>query len=364
MKILFRTDASLTIGTGHVMRCLTLARVLRDHGAEVSFACRLHPGNMVEMLHAAGFPVHALPLTDRIDAGGAQYAPWLGAQWQEDADALAPRVDSGGPTWVIVDHYGLDQRFERVMADVGGKVMVIDDLADRQHDCALLLDQTHGRIAQDYAGLVPPEAVLLCGSHHALLRPEFAAAASGSLDRRQSMPPPRRIMVTLGGVDADNVTGRVLDALDGLDLPPECRIDVVLGAAAPWSAQITARADAMRHVTLVHRDIADMAGLTSAADLAIGAAGSTAWERCCLGLPSLMVVIADNQKDIAQALDTEGAAISLGSHHAADFVPRLRASVTTLLESPARLLAMTHRAVSLVDGRGAERVAQALLELS
>lgn len=364
MKVLFRADASLTIGTGHVMRCLTLARVLSGQGAEVAFACRTHPGNLIAFIEAAGFRTHSLPLSARSDSEGPVHAAWLGGHWQDEAEILAGLVAETGIDWVVIDHYGLDIRFETAMAEAGARIMVIDDLADRRHDCRLLLDQTFGRDEADYRPLVPADARLLCGAEFALLRPEFAAVAPASLARRRSMPEVSRILVTLGGVDAGNVTGAILDGLAATPLPGTATIEVVLGATAPWREAVATRAATMPNRTLVHTNVTDMAGLMARADLAIGAAGSTAWERCCLGLPSLMVVIADNQRYIAQGLSQAGAAITLGQPEEPDFAARLRDAVTALLESPERLLALTEAAARITDGSGATRVARAMLEVS
>ncbi|ODT77420.1 MAG: UDP-2,4-diacetamido-2,4,6-trideoxy-beta-L-altropyranose hydrolase [Pelagibacterium sp. SCN 64-44] len=364
MKVLLRADASLTIGTGHVMRCLTLARMLAGRGAEIAFACRAHPGNLIAPIEAAGFQVHSLPLSGREDAEGPAHAAWLGGHWQDEAGYLAGLVADAGIDWVVVDHYALDIRFEAAMIRAGASVMVIDDLADRRHDCRLLLDQTFGRAAADYLPLVPADARILCGAEFALLRPEFAAAAPASLARRRAAPRIDTILVTLGGVDAGNVTGALLDGLAELPLPAATGIDVVMGATAPWRDAVTARAATMPNPTRVHTNVTDMAGLMARADLAIGAAGSTAWERCCLGLPSLMVVIADNQREIAKGLSAAGAAITLGRPEQADFVLRLRTAILALLESPQGLLALSEAAARITDGSGAMRVARAMLEIS
>lgn len=362
MRIVFRADASLTIGTGHVMRCLTLAHELKKNGAEIAFSCRSHPGNLIAFIEKSGFQVHAIPLSTAEDPDSTMHAAWLGGHWREDADALLPLVT--GADWVVVDHYALDHRFERVMIDSGARVMVVDDLADRKHDCSLLLDQTFNRSLSDYEGLIPDTSRLLCGTGFALLRPEFPAAAPASLERRRGPRDTVRILVTLGGVDADNVTGSILEVLDGLPLPVETNIAVVLGTTAPWGNAVRQQAEAMRYSTQVHQGVSAMAPLMTWADLAIGAAGSTAWERCCLGLPTLMAVLADNQQTIANNLAAAGAAISLGRPTESDFPSRIRDGVLALLGSQDHMLAMTDAARAITDGMGATRVAAAMKELS
>ena len=186
MKITFRTDASLQIGTGHVMRCLTLADALAARGAYCQFICRAHDGNLIEFIRRKGLTAHPLPAGAALPRSPTDptHAAWLGATQAEDAEACAPILAAQRPDWLIVDHYALDARWERALAPHYRKLMVIDDLADRPHSCDLLLDQTFGRDAADYRPLVPADCRLLCGSHYALLRPEFAALRPYSLQRR------------------------------------------------------------------------------------------------------------------------------------------------------------------------------------
>ncbi|MFH0934731.1 MAG: UDP-2,4-diacetamido-2,4,6-trideoxy-beta-L-altropyranose hydrolase, partial [Pseudomonadota bacterium] len=296
-SILIRTDASLDIGTGHVMRCLTLAEALREQGASCRFVCRAHPGNLIDLIRQRGFVVHSLPSDPDWQPRSTEpaHAAWLGADWQADAEQT--KVSAGGTAidWLIVDHYALDGRWESALRGHSGKIMVIDDLADRVHDCDLLLDQNLGRNAEDYAALVPGGCTLLVGAKYALLRPEFSAQREYSLARR-SAPQLKHLLITMGGVDKDDVTGKVLDALRVCTLPADCRISVVMGPHAPWLAQVRERAANMPWPTMVLVNISDMARLMADSDLAIGAAGCTSWERCCLGLPSLMMVLADNQR--------------------------------------------------------------------
>ena len=170
MKVVFRTDASLQMGTGHVMRCLTLADSLTDQGAECQFICREHPGNLISYLRDKGYGVLALPVTtnnENLDCDLA-HASWLGSRQDEDAEQCVPLLEQIHPDWLIVDHYALDHHWESALRPYYKKLMVIDDLADRQHDSDLLLDQTFGRAATDYRSLVPKACQLRCGSQYAL----------------------------------------------------------------------------------------------------------------------------------------------------------------------------------------------------
>lgn len=361
--VAFRADASVEIGAGHVMRCLTLADALRGRGARCLFLCRPHDGHLLELVAARGHEAVALPARrgeTASDAAAPVHAHWLGTGWASDAadsrDALAGRR----PDWLVVDHYALERRWERAMRPHCRRLLVIDDLADRPHDCDLLLDQNLGRRAEDYRGLLPAGAQALAGPRHALLRPQFAALRAESLARRQH-PRLERLLVSMGGVDKDDVTGAVLDALHGCDLPRDLQVTVAMGPQAPWRAQVQTRAAAMPRPTRVLVGAGDMARLMAEADLAVGAAGGSAWERCAVALPSLVVVVADNQRFSAAALDAAGAALLLGEVGAGGWRERLAAALSRLADPDARR-AMAAAAARVTDGLGAQRVVQAMLQ--
>lgn len=355
LKIAFRADASLQIGTGHVMRCLTLADELAARGADCQFVCRAHKGNHIDFIRSKGHTVHPLPVEAALPRPPAAptHAHWLGATQAQDAEACAPILVAQRPDWLIVDHYALDARWERALAPHYRKLMVIDDLADRPHACDLLLDQTFGRDAADYRPLVPADCRLLCGSQYALLRPEFAALRPYSLQRR-ARPALRELLITMGGVDKDNATGQVLQALRACPLPADCRITVVMGATAPWLEEVRMQAQDMPWPTRVLVGVSDMAQLMADSDLAIGAAGATAWERCCLGVPTIMLVLADNQRKVAQGLEQLGGAklVNLGQGATTQF----RELLLPLIDDHAQLLNMSACAARVVDGSGVDAV--------
>lgn len=355
MKVVFRTDASLQIGTGHVMRCLTLADALATNGAECHFICRTHEGNLIDLIRGKGHNAHGLPVEAAQPASVAAltHASWLSATQAQDAAACAPILATHRPDWLIVDHYALDARWERALAPHYRQLLVIDDLADRPHACDLLVDQTLGRDAADYRPWVPGECRLLCGSQYALLRPEFAALRPYSLQRR-TQPVLRELLITMGGVDKDNATGQVLQALRDGPLPADCRITVVMGSTAPWLDEVRRQAQDMPWPTRVLVGVSDMAQLMADSDLAIGAAGATSWERCCLGLPTLMLVLADNQRQIAQGLEKSGAAMLIHLDPCAS--TQLRERLLPLIHDPALLLNMIAGAASVVDGSGVHAV--------
>jgi len=372
MKVAFRVDASLQIGSGHVMRCLTLAEALRQQGAQCQFISRAQPGHLLQLIQDRGFVLTTLPenipmLSSDLEYGNKfekdpAHADWLGCDWQTDAEQTRAVLTDYQAEWLVVDHYALDQRWEHVLLASCRKLMVIDDLADRPHQCDLLLDQNLGRQTADYENLVHADCKLLVGPHYALLRPEFATLREYSLQRRQQ-PVLKNILITMGGVDQPNATGRVLQALKHCQLPEDCRITVVMGAQAPWLIQVQALAQDMPWPTQVLVNIHDMAQCMADSDLAIGAAGGTSWERCCLGLPSLMIVLADNQKSGAQALQKIKAAQLFGS--LSDIEMKLPLAIHALSSpdtSQLMLREMSEAAAGLTEGMGLPKVLKTMLE--
>lgn len=362
MCVVFRVDASTEIGTGHVMRCLTLADALTRVGADCHFICRNHIGNMNDYIRQRGYPVYELISSDAIpvDASKAelQHEHWLQVPWADDAaqsyDVMQrERICAD---WLVLDHYALDARWQREMKPTFERLMVIDDLADRQHVADLLLDQNLGRAAADYDGLVPESCIRLMGPRYAMLRPEFAQWRSYSLKRRQN-PELKHILVTMGGVDKDNITGQILNALAGVELPSDMRITVVMGAKALWSQSICKQAERMSVPARVLTGVTNMAQTMAEADFAFGAAGTTTWERCSLGLPSLLFVLAENQRELARAVHERGAAVESSAVTSAEIVEHFsRASARQ------QLIGMTNAAQQITDGNGARRVLQQLLQ--
>lgn len=366
MRIAFRTDATLLMGSGHVMRCLTLADVLETQGVECHFISREHPGHMLDLIRQRGFPVAVLSTElpqptkssqvtiDPVDQ--PTHAPWLGCDWQTDARQTGVILARLQSDWLVVDHYALDQRWEAALRPHYQKLLVIDDLADRPHHCDLLLDQNLGRRSQDYAGLVPAHCKVLIGPEYALLRPEFAALRPYSLQRRER-PTLKHLLITMGGVDLPNATVQVLQALKSCVLPQDCRISVVLGRQAPSLQQVREVGQNMPWPTQVLVNITDMAQRMADSDLAIGAAGSTSWERCCLGLPTIIVVLADNQRSGARALQAVQAA------HLIDSVSEIGAQLPRAVQAltqDLRVIQHSAAASAVTDGQGADRTLRAM----
>jgi len=361
MNIVFRVDASLDIGSGHVMRCLTLANTLSELGANISFICREHPGNLLELIQDRGFNSAALLLSDAescesLSEGGYALAhdSWLGTDWRSDAEQSQAAINDEKVDWLIVDHYALDARWESAMRPFCERIMVIDDLADRDHDCDLLLDQNLiADMEHRYDNRVPSHCVHLLGPSYALLQSEYAELHPRTPPRRGTV---QRIFVFFGSADNHNLTGQAIAAFLDLDRS-DIVLDVVINPASPNAAAIRGQAYDHTNITL-HETLPSLAPLMLKADLAIGAAGTTTWERCCLGLPTVVVTVADNQRAIAEELNKRGIIEWLGSKDDLKF-ERLRDVVAKLLDSGISPEWLS-RCWQTVDGRGVERVTRAL----
>jgi len=361
LRFAFRVDSGAEIGTGHLMRSLTLANALANVGDECHFITRTGPSDLSDLIVSHGHTLHSLPETTKSNYGDhpnpPAHADWLGASWEEDARKAAPLLAGLRPDWVVVDHYALDASWEQAALPADARLLVIDDLADRAHVCDILLDQNLGRQSSDYDGLVPDHCKRLIGSEYALLRPEFHQLRQSSLQRRQN-PKLEHILITMGGIDKDDVTSRVLDILAKSNLPRAVHITAVMGANSPALVSVRKIATTMPIQTQVLVNIDNMAEIMASADLAIGAAGSTSWERCCLGLPTLIMVLADNQKEVAVALENRGAAVQLGSSETGEWQLRVAQILADINSS--MLLKISRNACAVVDGEGVGRCLRAM----
>jgi UDP-2,4-diacetamido-2,4,6-trideoxy-beta-L-altropyranose hydrolase len=360
MRVAFRVDASLQIGTGHVMRCLTLADALRERGTQSTFICRPHAGHLLNVIRQRGHTAKALAPVDSTFTAltDPTYAQWLGTNWASDAAQTQQALCDQKVEWLVVDHYALDRRWEQTLRPHTRNIMAIDDLADRPHDCDLLLDQNLGRQGYDYGGLVSRHTQTLIGPAYALLRPEFSQWRDHSLQRR-AQPQLKNLLITMGGVDLTNATGQVLDALTHCKLPVDLRITVVMGLTAPWLVQVQAQATAMPRPTQVLAGVNNMAQLMADSDLCIGAAGGSALERCTLGLPTLILILAANQNSGAMALQAHDAAWV-----AAD-AQQLMTQMSALFDKnmqTAALQKMSQTAAKMATGNGTSQVVELLLE--
>jgi UDP-2,4-diacetamido-2,4,6-trideoxy-beta-L-altropyranose hydrolase len=354
VHIAFRTDASVIIGTGHLSRCLTLAGSLRSQGWQTRFVSRDMATAFAEQIRAQGHELSILQTAPGTtpNTDGLAHSPWLAVPQATDAADTVDALPPGPWDWVVVDHYALDRRWEAPLRNIAAGIFVIDDLADRQHDCDVLLDQNLTDARNDrYAGLTPPGCIKLIGVPYALLRPEFSDAVQPQPEDHSI----RRLNVFFGGTDPQGGTDLALRAV-GLLNTKNIAIDVIVGGS---NARLTDIREICRDLPSVdlHVQTSNIAGLFARADLAIGAGGATSWERCRTGLPTLVTSMADNQRRACEALAEARVAIDLGEMDR--LTPAALASlIDRVLARPLLLAAMSRRAAALVDGGGTRRVVQ------
>lgn len=350
MKVVFRVDASARMGIGHLMRCLTLAESLRKRNVQIRFVCREHTGNLITLLQQKAMPVTVLPAPAVSDtASGENYAAWLGVTQAEDAEQTIKALSGEKPHWLVVDHYGLDVEWEQRLRPHTNRLMVIDDLANRHHDCDVLLDQNYSAEGERrYAGLVPDTCKLLVGPRYALLRPEYAAYRKTLRTREGQVA---RVLVFFGGSDPQNMTGVALEALSHTELH-HLGVDVVIGANNPHREALVKKTAEMAQAT-IYGLRPHLADLMAQADLAIGAGGATTWERLCLGLPSLVVSIAENQVPSCAALHYSRLIDYLGYQDDVD-AAGVSNEIIHMIGNPGRLVAMSLAGQALVGGCGAD----------
>jgi len=362
MKVLFRVDSSLEIGTGHVMRCLTLAMELKSRGCEVVFICRDLKGNLSGYISSKDYRVVLLTsesnkVTGEIsDEVVLYHEHWLAVSWRQDAEetksALANEKDVD---WLVVDHYGLDIRWERHLKDVVKKILVIDDLADRKHEADLLLDQNfYHDLDVRYENLVASRCKLLLGPKYSLLRNEFQLIRKNMEFKER---PISKILVFFGGVDAENMTGKVLLALKNINLET-LTVNVVIGASNQHRKELEAICSEEKSFYLKVQ-VENMAELMSESDLSIGAGGSTTWERFCLGLPSLVLPIAENQKQLLKDCAREG--LLYMPDYKDKAVDEIHYHVKAMIDNSALCAYMREKGALLVDGKGVQRVSNLIV---
>ncbi len=346
-------------GTGHIMRCRALADALQRGGAHTRFVCRHIPDTVRNLLEMQGHEVVQLTgaKTPSAEVDDLEHSAWLGVSQAQDAGETLHALADRSWDWMVVDHYALDARWENNVRRSLPRVMIIDDLADRQHAGEVLLDQNLvADLQHRYAARVPRNCRLLLGPRYALLNESYADLHTRVTPRNGV----HRIVIFFGGSDRYNLTGRALDAVISLGRS-DIEIDVVLSLNGSNSHQI--EAIAARHPGVrCHRSLPSLAGVFAAADLSIGSFGATSWERLCLGVPTLAVLMARNQEEVASELHRAGLALSIGDAESAT-METIALHVGRALSDP-QFTAWSTRCMNVCDGRGVQRVVAALLECS
>ncbi|OGT32151.1 MAG: UDP-2,4-diacetamido-2,4,6-trideoxy-beta-L-altropyranose hydrolase [Gammaproteobacteria bacterium RIFCSPHIGHO2_12_FULL_35_23] len=355
----FRVDASVLIGTGHLMRCLTLAKALKVEKVESYFICRDLPGNLIPYLEAEGFKVYKLPYS--VSDQGVQitenpYEQWLGECYQKEIEQAAEVLKSFSRIDIlIIDHYAIEKKWELMARVYAKKILVIDDIANRLHDCDFLLDQNLSNPLQDrYRKLAPKNCCLLLGSQYALLRAEFLTTRLKTIKQFGEL---KHIFLFMGGSDLDNMTSMVLTALLELNFTGE--VEVVIGSQNKAKEEI--KAVCQKHSNFhFYCQVNNLAELMSQADLAICASGTTTWERCCIGLPGLVITTAENQEHIAEKLQQLGIDFYVGKSKEIT-INRFIKKLNFAFSNKDEVKRMSKVMMNLVDGNGAKRVIEKTL---
>ncbi len=353
MKIIIRVDASVFIGSGHVMRCLVLAKQLRSIGYTVVFAQKLQKGDFISYISKQGFKVLELnqPKKFITPSSSDDYLAWLQGSWEDDANDFILKAKTAD--LIIVDHYSLDDLWERKVSNkLSCKIVVIDDLA-REHYADLIIDQTYGRQAEEYLHK-NPKSIILAGSEFALISPEFKRIRD-NLNKNRANEGYKNILVSMGGIDYPNVTIKILEKLAEIK-NNDLHITVLLGKRSPHYKKIKDfcfNKSAFTHILFSN----EMADLMSSQHIAIGAPGSTTWERACIGLPSILIPIAENQKVIAKNISKTGAVCLLNISDIEESFHNKMALIIRNWES-------FHKAnLKLCDGQGSTKVCQHIIDI-
>lgn len=351
MKIAFRVDASKLIGTGHVVRSITLAERMRTYGIECFFICRSHPGNLISYIRNKNYKVFVLPWekSTSYKEANSYNIERLGCHWQVDAEQTKNILDVTHVDMLIVDHYALDIYWEKLLSDYCCKLIVIDDLANRKHACDILIDQNlvHGMDSR-YQHLVPEDCVLLLGPTYALLQPHYRKFRKYYRPKNKI----KKILIYFGGVDSKRLTERSIKALLCVNYY-HIQLHIVMSSNNPRKTFICDLIKGRDNIHL-YFDLPTLAPLMSEVDFAIGAGGATTWERLCLGLPALVITSAENQVEIARELDIRGLIWWLGSDDCVSVQ-----DICNLLKkiiNGGNVMEQSKRCLEIVDGRGTERI--------
>jgi UDP-2,4-diacetamido-2,4,6-trideoxy-beta-L-altropyranose hydrolase len=357
--VCFRTDASIEMGTGHVMRCMTLAAALQKAGATILFIARAHAGHLNRYIESEGFKVHELSISkgqngDKEDPLTG-YERWLGCTQEEDADDTLSAIGEIQPKWMVIDHYGLNKVWEKRVRPYMNKIMVIDDLANRQHECDLLLDQNYIKDKSRYNALLSPEVIQLLGPDYALLREEFSKFQENITRPNRAV---ERIFLFFGGTDPENLTSLALHVLlkPGLD---QLDVDVVVGSGNPHQEEIKLLIARHPKASLFVQ-VDHISDLMMRSDLALGGGGATTWERMVVGLPSVVVTVAENQLAATQDLHSDGYLHWIGNSEQVG-EGEVYSALLDVIGQVEHLWEQASRGQQLVAVDGARRIARLLI---
>ncbi len=351
MRIAFRVDSGNSMGGGHLSRCLTLANKLKDvFSASCFFIMRSHPGCQSKLIENSGFEYACLPLEHEIDYFNGNYEDWVGADWQQDVKETKQKLLEWSPLspfdWMVVDHYGLDENWEKIFIKQGMKVGVIDDLVNRRHTCHFLIDQTCGRSPEEYTHLVSQSTTLLTGERFCLMRPDFFEYRAQSLILRKKHKKTNKVLLNFGSTDPHNHTCKAIQGVSDFAHAHDVKVIIIVGSGCPHLTEIKNKVILAPFPIQLMVDVKDMAKLLVDIDLAIGAAGASTWERCMLGIPTLLVKTAENQNDVIKRVVSAGAAQEYRDHVDSSSLSKALEDLSFNYHS------VSNAAAKLVDGSG------------
>ena len=366
MRVVIRTDVSCEIGSGHLMRCLALADELQKTESEVLFISSNIEQIWMDFIREKNYKCeNIVPSIDRnrssmytTKSSHCRFSN-NSIDWQKDSREVKELLRYRKTDWLIVDHYGLDWRWESSMRNHTNRIMVIDDLANRKHDCDLLLDCVYGRELVDYQHLVSQGCQFLLGIKHTLLRPEFSNWRNSSLHRRRNAKKIQKILISLGGVDRENLTGTVIRLLSQADWISDAEVDVIIGHGFKHRSKVEAiiANSPIKKVTL-NSNVRDMAKRIANADFGIGAFGVSTWERFCLGLPSVNIITEANQINVTTRLKR----LQFAGVIFSESIERgLLTHLYRMTNDEKFYIQISDEISKLVDGKGTYRVAKQMM---
>jgi UDP-2,4-diacetamido-2,4,6-trideoxy-beta-L-altropyranose hydrolase len=353
-QIVFRVDSSAQIGSGHLMRCLTLANQLRDR-AKILFVCRDLEHNLSSLVKKNGFDLILLPREDE-DETLVGYEKWLAVKQKIDAEQTKEVIKNCDIKYMVIDNYAIDEEWENIVRPYVKKIMVIDDLANRRHNCDILLDQNYYcDMKTRYNKLVPTGCKLLLGPQYALLREEFYKTRQKMRVRDGTI---KNILVFFGGSDLTNETIKTLHAIEEVNRI-DITINVVVGASNKNKHDIENFCNKYENMHYFCQ-VNNMAELLHKADLAIGAGGTTTWERCFLGLPAIVIAIAENQVQISKDCAKLGIIEYVGEAAAID-IAQLSDAIIKMIQNKKYIKNMIKKADRVAGGLSVNKAVSDIL---
>lgn len=362
MKIIFRTDASLQIGNGHLVRCLNLARSLKKLNVECIFICRNFKNKLFGTIRKESFKLILLPIVDLESNKQIKfkkkfsYFDFYKLNWQQDAEETIKALEEEQVDLLIIDHYEIDAKWEKKLRKYTKKIMAIDDLNNRSHDCDFFLNQNLGSKEIIYQNLLPSKCKQFHGPKFALLNPIYSSTRLNLINRLGRIN--RTLIYFGGGNDSIKLTEMAIEIFSNPELI-NIKLDIVINSNIDGLFKIEKIAS-KRGLIKIHHDLPDLAKLMLNADLAIGAGGSTTWERCCMGLPSIIVVSADNQKLSSDNMSLLGAACVFYPNKT--LKTQIKNAIIKLQKNFNIYKNMSNQALSICDGNGAKRLSEIILK--